>query len=74
MTWIPQKQMSLLSSTIGRPQFHSVLIMTKNESFVADINIQAGGGGGDNKKQLHGNAKKLKDTWLLSYISQIQQL
>ena len=49
--------------------------MTKNEGFVADINIQAGGGGGgDNKKQLHGNAKKLKDTWLLSYISQIQQL
>ena len=51
--------------------------MSKNEGFVAAINIQAGGaggGGGDNKKQLHGNAKKLKDTWLLSYISQIQQL
>ena len=32
----------------GRPQFHSVLIMTKNEGFVAAINIQAreGGGGG----------------------------
>ena len=69
--------MSHLPSTFGRPQFHSVLIMTKNEGFVADINIQAGGGGGgggDNKKQLHDNAKKLKDTWLLSYISQIQQL
>ena len=48
--------------------------MSKNEGFVAAINIQAGGGGGDNKKQLHGNAKKLKDTWLHSYIYQIQQL
>ena len=54
--------MSHPPSTFGRPQFHSVLIMTKNEGFVAAINSQAGAGGGDNKKQLHGNAKKLKDT------------
>ena len=51
--------MSHLPSTFGRPQFHSVLIMTKNEGFVADINIQAGGGGGgEKKKHKTGNAKK----------------
>ena len=43
-----------------RPQFHSVLIMTKNEGFVAAINIQAREGGGGVDKH--------------SYIYEIQQL
>ena len=60
--------MSHPPSTFGRPQFHSVLIMTKNEGFVAAINSQAGAGGGGGKKKTSTRERQKKKGHMITLI------